>query len=110
MVEPKLELTRNRQRLSRLEDVKQTARRRTNRRIELIQDDLAEQRARKEGTTAPADTASTETNTQKPLKQMNKAELREVAQSEQVEVSDDATNAELVSAIEAKRGATNVSN
>lgn len=50
MSEPKLELRKNNRRLARLTLVKQTARNRTNRRIQLINDDIAEQKAKKEGT------------------------------------------------------------
>lgn len=39
----------------------------------------------------------------KPLNKLNKTELQEVADEEGVEVAKDATNAELVSAIEASR-------
>lgn len=48
--------------------------------------------------------ADEETKSEKTLKQMNKAELREVANAEGVVVDDEATNAQLVSAIEEKRG------
>jgi len=49
MEAPKLELRKNKERLARLEAVKQTAASRTNRRIQMIIDDIAEQKAKKEG-------------------------------------------------------------
>jgi hypothetical protein len=49
MEAPKLELRKNNKRLARLKLVKQTAARRTNRRIQMIIDDVAEQKAKKEG-------------------------------------------------------------
>lgn len=48
---PKLELKKNRERLARLDAVKLTAKNRTNRRIQMIIDDIAEQKAKKEGQT-----------------------------------------------------------
>jgi len=50
MAEPKLELKKNKERLARLAAVKQTARLRTNRRIQMILDDIQEQKALKDGT------------------------------------------------------------
>lgn len=49
MEAPKLELRKNNKRLARLKAVKQTAASRTNRRIQMIIDDIAEQKAKKEG-------------------------------------------------------------
>ena len=49
MAEPKLELTKNRDRLNRLAYVRQQAASRTKRRIQMIIEDLAEQKAKKEG-------------------------------------------------------------
>jgi hypothetical protein len=49
MEAPKLELRKNKERLSRLAAVKLSAKNRTNRRIQLINDDLEEQRAKKLG-------------------------------------------------------------
>lgn len=44
---PKLELSKNKERLARLEQVKLSAKNRTNRRIQMIVDDIAEQKAKK---------------------------------------------------------------
>ncbi len=49
MEAPKLELRKQNGRLARLTAVKQTAAARTNRRIQMIVDDIAEQKAKKEG-------------------------------------------------------------
>jgi ribulose kinase len=46
-----------------------------------------------------------EASNEKPLAKMNKAELIETAKAENVEVADDATNAQLVEAIEKARAA-----
>lgn len=54
--------------------------------------------------TPPRDEATEEPETPKKyLRQMNKSELQEVAADESVEVDKDATNAEIVKAIEAQR-------
>lgn len=49
MEAPKLELSKNKERLANLAYVKQTAASRTNRRIQMILDDIAEQKAKKAG-------------------------------------------------------------
>jgi hypothetical protein len=49
MEAPKLELKKNKERLARLQEVKDTATRRTYKRIQLVIDDIAEQKAKKEG-------------------------------------------------------------
>lgn len=49
MDEPKIELRKNTERLSRLQMVRKTAAFRTKQRIALINADIAEQKAKKEG-------------------------------------------------------------
>jgi hypothetical protein len=93
-----------------LQEVEDDAVRITNRRFNEYFEDLKYQNAKKEEERQVEEVQPTgeevdapDAQPQKYLKQMNKSELRQVASDEGVEVDEEATNAEIVKAIEAQR-------
>lgn len=94
-----------------LQEVEDDAVRITNRRFKEQFEEMEYQNAKKEEEqvveTPPEEGISHEPEIVEPpkkhLKQMNKSELQELADDEDVEIADEATNAQIVQAIEDKR-------